>query len=186
MTYKSSVFPGCRFLSSCHHLVDRRWLAVRSCHYIFMCLDNRPLWSTVDLNYQSTSKQQEQRFHFILYYFRLWYGNLLYLSFQIVSCLQDLLLVLSYVRRAAYTRLTIWTNTSYSLFKGSLSLSTRGYRFPKCKVLYHLLSPLLIFIRHLWITSKHLLLITLLLKREKITVHSSVFYFCFKLKIHKK
>nr|DAR23109.1 MAG TPA: hypothetical protein [Caudoviricetes sp.] len=40
---KLLVFPSCHFLSSCHHLINRRWLAVQLCHYIFMCLDNRHL-----------------------------------------------------------------------------------------------------------------------------------------------
>nr|DAD59486.1 MAG TPA: hypothetical protein [Bacteriophage sp.] len=43
----------------------------------------------------------------------------------------------------------IMNNSSYSLFKGSLSLSTEVIAFQKCRVLYHLLSPLLNFIRHL-------------------------------------
>lgn len=41
--YKLPVFPGCHFLSSCHHFINRQWLAVRLYHHIFMCSDNRPL-----------------------------------------------------------------------------------------------------------------------------------------------
>lgn len=41
--YKLPVFPGCYFLSSCHHFINRQWLAVRLYHHIFMCSDNRPL-----------------------------------------------------------------------------------------------------------------------------------------------
>lgn len=71
--------------------------------------------------------------HLTLYYFRLWYGNLLYLSFQAVSRLsnchstQDTLLVLSYVRLTAYTQLI--KQFLLLLVQGKPLFKHRGYRF---------------------------------------------------------
>ena len=41
--FKLPVFPGCHFLSSCHHFVNHQWLVVLLYHHIFMCSDNSTL-----------------------------------------------------------------------------------------------------------------------------------------------